>query len=155
MSKIEKTTNISTATLDTFIETAHISPDISDILSRNLNGLWEIVLSYIDMFDSDILEEVVLYDNSYFKMSTPTSLVELADGILETNEHDKVLDICSGVATFPVYALQNTKVDEYTGVELNFNANDIAILRGSLLGDNYSFVINNACLLYTSPSPRD
>lgn len=154
LSKIEKTTNISTATLDTFIETAHISPDISDILSRNLNGLWEIVLSYIDMFDSDILEEVVLYDNSYFKMSTPTSLVELADGILETNEHDKVLDICSGVATFPVYALQNTKVGEYTGVELNFNANDIAILRGSLLGDNYSFVINNA-LTYDYPTSYD
>lgn len=154
LSRIEKTQTVSTDSLETFIETSNVSPDVSAVLSRNLNGLWDTVKKYIGVFDADVLKEVVLYDNSFFEMSTPASLVNLASSILDIKEHDKVLDICSGSATFPIYALQDTKVSEYTGVEINFNSNDIAVLRGSLLGDNYSFVINNA-LTYQYPTSYD
>ena len=34
--------------------------------------------------------------------------------------------------------------DTYTGIEINYNVNDIAILKASLLGDNYTFILNNA-----------
>lgn len=154
LSIIGKTPTVSTDSLETFIKSSNVSPDVSEVLSRNLNGLWETVLSFIGRFDADVLKEVVLYDNSFFEMSTPVSLANLASSILEIKEHDKVLDICSGSATFPIYALQDTKVSEYTGVEINFNSNDVAILRGALLGDNYSFVINNA-LTYKYPESYD
>lgn len=154
LSKIERMPTVSTDSLEKFVETANIAPDVSEVLSRNLNGLWETVLSYIDKFDADVLEEVVLYDNSFFEMSTPSSLAKLASRILGINEHDKVLDICSGSATFPIYAFHDTKVSKYTGVEINYNSNDIAILRASLLGDIYTFIINNA-LTYNYPTSYD
>mgnify|MGYP002516689766 FL=1 len=154
LSIIERTPTVSTDSLETFIETSNVSSDVSEVLSRNLNGLWETVLSFIGRFDADVLEEVVLYENSFFEMSTPASLVNLASSILDIKEQENVLDICSGSATFPIYALQDTKVSEYTGVEINFNSNDVAVLRGSLLGDNYSFVINNA-LTYQYPISYD
>lgn len=150
LSIIERTPSVSTDSLEAFIVTANISSDVSKVLSRNLNGLWGTVQSYIDKFDANVLEEVVLYDNSFFEMSTPASLVDLSSSILEIKKQDKVLDICSGSATFPIYAFRETEPSEYTGVEINFNANDVAILRGALLGDNYSFVINNA-LTYQYP----
>ena len=152
--KMSKTPMVSSDSLETFVKTANVSTEVSEVLSRNLNGLWETVLSYTDKFDANALEEVVLYENSFFEMSTPASIVKLADSILNINEQDKVLDICSGSATFPIYAFQDTKPNEYTGVEINFNANDVAILRGSLLGDNCSFVINNA-LTYQYPTNYD
>lgn len=154
LSKIERTSTVSTDSLEKFLQTANISTDVSEVLSRNLNGLWETVLSYKDRFDADALEEVVLYDNSLFQMSTPASIVTLASKILGITENDRVLDICSGSATFPVYAFQNKKASEYTGVEINYNANDAAILRASLLDGNYSFVINNA-LTYHYPTNYD
>lgn len=154
LNKIIKTPIVSSDSLETFVKTAHVSPEVSEVLSRNLNGLWETVLSYTDKFEAEALEEVVLYENSFFEMSTPASIVKLAGKILNINEQDKVLDICSGSATFPIYAFQDTKPNEYTGVEINFNANDVAILRGSLLGDNCSFVINNA-LTYQYPTSYD
>ena len=154
LSRIKRTPTVSTKSLDSFVESSNISPAVSDVLYRNLNGLWETVQSFTDKYDTDTLEGVVLYDNSFFEMSTPASLVNLASMILGINENDKALDICSGIATFPIYAFQNSKVKDYTGVEINFNSNDIAVLRGSILGDNYSFVINNA-LTYHYPAKYD
>lgn len=154
LSRIEKTPTVSSDSLETFIETSNVSSDVSEVLSRNLNGLWDTVKMYIGVYDADVLEEIVLYDNSFFEMSTPSSLVNLASSILDIKEQDNVLDICSGSATFPIYALQDTKVSEYTGVEINFNSNDVAVLRGSLLGDNFTFVINNA-LTYHYPTSYD
>lgn len=154
LTKIERMPTVSTDSLGKFVETANITLEVSEVLTRNLNGLWETVMSYIDRFDADTLEEVVLYDNSFFEMSTPSSLVNLTSRILDINEYDKVLDICSGSATFPIYAFQDKKVNEYTGVEINYNSNDIAILRTSLLGDNFTFIINNA-LTYNYPTSYD
>lgn len=100
LSKIVKTPAITADSLETFVKTAHVSPEVSEVLSRNLNGLWETVLSYNNKFDADALEEVVFFENSFFEMSTPVTLIELAGKILGINEQDKVLDICSGSAAF-------------------------------------------------------
>ena len=69
LSRIEKTQTVSTDSLETFIKSSNVSPDVSEVLSRNLNGLWETVLSFSGRFDADVLEEVVLYENSFFEMS--------------------------------------------------------------------------------------
>ena len=154
LSKIEKKPSLSTKTLDAFLETADIRSDVTEVLARNLNGLWETVLSYVGKYDASVLEELVLYDNSFFEMSTPASLVKLAGMILGISENDKVLELCSGSATFPTYAMQDSRASEYTGIEINYNSNDIAVLRGSLIGDNYHFIINNA-LTYHYPTSYD
>lgn len=154
LSQIQKSQIISSESLESFIETSNINHDVLDVIQRNLNGLWGTVLSFIGKYDSEILEYIVLYDNSIFEMSTPPSVAKLASRILNISSKDKVLDICSGSATFPMYAFDYKFVSEYTGIEINYNANDIAILRASLLGDNYSFIINNA-LTYNYPTAYD
>ena len=112
LSKIERKPTISADSLEKFVKTANISIAVSEVLSRNLNGLWETVLSFVGKFDADVLEEVVLYDNSFFEMSTPASLAKLASSILEIKEQDKVLDICSGSATFPIVSSKNISLDK-------------------------------------------
>lgn len=144
LSVLQEDQSTSSASLNAFLETANLSTSVSDVLSRTLNGLWDIVVSFIDKFKTEELKEVVLYENTFFNMSTPTSLITLASKILNIGNNDSVLEICSGTATFPVYALFNQMFDTYTGIEINYNVNDIAILKASLLGDNYTFILNNA-----------
>ena len=144
LSVLQEDQSASSASLNAFLETANLSTSVSDVLSRTLNGLWDIVVSFIDKFETEELKEVVLYENAFFNMSTPTSIIALASKILNIEKNDSVLEICSGTATFPVYALFNQMFDTYTGIEINYNVNDIAILKASLLGDNYTFILNNA-----------
>lgn len=144
LSVLQNDKTVSSESLEAFLQTANVSSTVSDVLSRTLNGLWDTVVSFIGKFETEELEEVVLYENSFFEMSTPTSLIVLASKILNIGSSDSVLEICSGTATFPVYALYNQQFSSYTGIEINYNANDVAILRSSLLGDNYTFILNNA-----------
>lgn len=154
LSVLQEDKSASSESLNAFLETANLSASVSDVLSRTLSGLWDTVVSFIDKFETDELKEVVLYENSFFDMSTPTSLIILASKILNIGSTDSVLEICSGTATFPVYALFNRSFSTYTGIEINYNANDIAILKASLLGDNYTFILNNA-LTYKYPAKYD
>ena len=154
LSVLQEDKSASSESLNAFLETANLPASVSDVLSRTLSGLWDTVVSFIDKFETDELKEVVLYENSFFDMSTPTSLIILASKILNIGSTDSVLEICSGTATFPVYALFNQSFSTYTGIEINYNANDIAILKASLLGDNYTFILNNA-LTYKYPANYD
>lgn len=144
LSVLQEDQSASSESLNAFLETANLSASVSVVLSRTLNSLWDTVVSFIDKFETEELKEVVLYENAFFNMSTPTSLITLASKILNIDNNDSVLEICSGTATFPVYALFNQMFDTYTGIEINYNVNDIAILKASLLGDNYTFILNNA-----------
>ena len=141
---IQENQTVSTSSLNEFIHTAKLSSDVSEAIERNLNGLWSTVKNYIGCFDIDDLKDVVLYDNSLIGFSTPECLANLAGMLLGISESDKVLDLCSGSASFPVYAFQDVKAKEYIGVEINYSLNDIANLRVSLLDKNYSLVLNNA-----------
>lgn len=154
LSVLQEDKSASSESLNSFLETANLSASVSDVLSRTLNGIWDTVVSFIDKFETEELKEVVLYENSFFDMSTPTSLIILASKILNIGRNDSVLEICSGTATFPVYALYNQHFNSYTGIEINYNSNDIAILKASLLGDNYTFILNNA-LTYKYPASYD
>ena len=154
LSVLQEDRSASSESLNAFLETANLSVSVSDVLSRTLNGLWDTVVGFIDKFETEELKEVVLYENSFFDMSTPTSLIILASKILNIGRSDSVLEICSGTATFPVYALYKQQFNSYTGIEINYNSNDIAILKASLLGDNYTFILNNA-LTYKYPASYD
>lgn len=153
LSKIQQTPLISINTIESFLDGINENEAVSTAISRNLDGLWEIVVSFIGKYDTDVLEALVLYDNSYFEMSTPPSLVKLAMKILDIREQDTFFEICSGCATFPTYAhLFGRKINDYTGIEINYNLNDIAILRASLLDNSYTLVLSNALTYQYSKS---
>ena len=151
--KIQQSSSINVESFDSFLDGINESETISSILSRNLEGLWENVVGNIGKYDTEILKAVVLYDNTFLEMSTPTSINKLANRILNITEQDSVLDICSGYASFPAHAyLEGKTINEYTGIEINYNANDIAVLRASLLGKKYTFILNNALTYQFSKS---
>ena len=143
--RIQQSPSIDTGTINSFLESIKENENVSSILSRNLEDLWSNVVGFIGKYDTDALKAVVLYENTFFITSTPASINKLADRILDINEHDTVLDICSGYASFPAYAyLEGRIINDYTGIEINYNSNDIAVLRASILGEKYTFILNNA-----------
>ena len=143
--RIQQSPSIDTETINSFLNGINENENVSSILSRNLEDLWKNVVGFIGKYDTDILKAVVLYDNTFFVTSTPASINKLADSILDINEQNSVLDICSGYASFPAYAhLEGRIINDYTGIEINYNSNDIAILRASILGQKYTFILNNA-----------
>lgn len=154
LTKKQENPLVSVTTIEDFLKDTQIEVEIADIIYRNLNGLWDDVVSLIDKYDTETLIELVMNYNGFFHMSTPLSIINLTSEILDINENDNILEICSGTATFPVNALQNKKIKSYTGIDINYNSNDVAILRASLLGNNYRFILDNA-LTYNYTSKYD
>lgn len=154
LTKKQENPLVSVTTIEDFLKDTQIEVEIADIIYRNLNGLWDDVVSLIDKYDTETLIELVMNYNGFFNMSTPLSIINLTSEVLDITENDTILEICSGTATFPVYALQNKKIKSYTGIDINYNSNDVAILRASLLGNDYRFILDNA-LTYNYTSKYD
>lgn len=154
LTKKQENPSVNVTTIEDFLKDSQVESGIADIIYRNLNGLWDDVVSLIDKYDTNTLIELIMNYNVFFNMSTPLSIINLSSEILDINENDNILEICSGTATFPVNALQNKKIKSYTGIDINYNSNDVAILRASLLGNNYRFILDNA-LTYNYTSKYD
>lgn len=154
LTKKQENPSVNVTTIEDFLKDSQVESGIADIIYRNLNGLWDDVVSLIDKYDTNTLIELIMNYNGFFNMSTPLSIINLTSEILDINENDNILEICSGTATFPVNALQNKKIKSYTGIDINYNSNDVAILRASLLGNNYRFILDNA-LTYNYTSKYD
>lgn len=152
LAKAQQSSAIETGSIAAFVRSADLAETVSDILIRSLTSVWETVVSFIGKYQNEELEQIVLYDNTFFDAGTPESFGKLAGSLLSIGEQDMILDVCSGVASFPAYTLQNTKVKSYTGIDINYSANDTAVLRASLLGDNYTFILSNALTYQYSTS---
>ncbi len=153
LAKSQNNPSINMETIEDFLKSIN-DGQTEDIILRNLSGLWDTVQNFVGKYETEDLKSIVLYENSFFEMSTPESLISLASSILNIDDKDSILEICSGTATFPAYTLYDKKINSYVGIDINYNSNDIAILRASLLGNNYSFILNNA-LTYNFSSKYD
>lgn len=137
-------------TLDDFLSKANLEEKIKDILKQTLPQYWSIVIQSFDKYDADSLRNLVLdnylfnYRNSKGIAPTSDSVISLSSHILDIQPDDSILDICSERGTFAVKGHGISNCASYTGVDLNYNMNDIATLKGSLLGENYRFNLGNA-----------
>ena len=119
-------------------ELIYYFPEISSILYRlKVYGFdAENLLAYL-LFNND-LEDV------FQESSTPRGILKLVAKILNVQENDSVLELCSGKGNFFVeLALLRNKI-KYTGIELSMANNFIANIRASLLGRDISLVLNDA-----------
>lgn len=119
-------------------ELTYYYPKISPILCRlNIYGFdAENLLAYL-LFNND-LEDVLQ------EASTPRGILKLVAKILDIQENDSVLELCSGKGNFFVELALLRENIKYTGIELSVANNFIANIRASLLDRDISLVLNDA-----------
>nr|WP_315050428.1 N-6 DNA methylase [uncultured Lachnoanaerobaculum sp.] len=119
-------------------ELIYYFPEISPVLDR-LKGYGfdaENLLAYL-LFNND-LEDV------FQEASTPRGILKLAAKILDVQENDSVLELCSAKGNFFVELALLRENLKYAGVECNMAVNFIANIRASLLDRDISLVLNDA-----------
>ena len=119
-------------------ELIYYFPEISPILDRlKVYGFdAENLLAYL-LFNND-LEDVLQ------ELSTPRGILKLVAKILDVQENDSVLELCSGKGNFFVELALLRENLKYTGIEYNMAVNFIANIRSSLLDRDISLVLNDA-----------
>ena len=119
-------------------ELIYYFPEISPILDRlKVYGFdAENLLAYL-LFNND-LEDV------FQEPSTPRGILKLVAKILDVQENDSVLELCSGKGNFFVELALLRENLKYTGIEYNMAVNFIANIRSSLLDRDISLVLNDA-----------
>ena len=129
-------------------ELIYYFPEISPILDRlKVYGFEaENLLAYL-LFNND-LEDV------FQESSTPRGILKLVAKILDVQENDSVLELCSGKGNFFVELALLRENLKYTGIEYNMAVNVIANIRSSLLDRDISLVLNDA-MTYKSEEKVD
>ena len=134
---------------ETFENSFCLSDSIKSILNKNLANAWYVISELKEKYTADELLAYILFNNDMedFKTgdcSTPSGVIKLACSILDIQENDKVLELCSGKGNFFTEAFATQENFDYTGVELNYVSNDIAQIRAELLDKNISLILNDA-----------
>lgn len=109
-------------------------------------------------FDEDNLLAYLLFNNdledSLREASTPRGILKLAAKILDVQENESVLELCSGKGNFFVELALLRENLKYTGVEYNMAVNFIANIRASVLKRDISLVLSDA-MTYKAENKAD
>lgn len=109
-------------------------------------------------FTIDELKNFILYYNTesreYTCHTTPDCLNKLALKILDIKKEDNVLELCSGSGGFPIVASANGIEMNYKGIEYNYRAYNIAMIRNAILCLDSEFEICDA-IEYKSDNKSD
>lgn len=101
---------------------------------------WQSVQPLAREYASDVFKEIVLtYENPSKNepdTSTPSSLTKLAIKILNIQDNENVVDLCSGYGTFLLNAATTIPKAHYYGYDLNAPCKDITDIRANLLNVN-------------------
>ena len=109
-------------------------------------------------FDEDNLLAYLLFNNdledSLREASTPRGILKLAAKILDVQENESVLELCSGKGNFFVELALLRENIKYTGIELSMANNFIANIRASVLERDISSVLSDA-MIYKAENKAD
>lgn len=109
-------------------------------------------------FDEDNLLAYLLFNNdledSLRDASTPRGILKLAAEILDIQENESVLELCSGKGNFFVELALLRENIKYTGIELSMANNFIANIRASVLKRDISSVLSDA-MTYKAKNQAD
>ena len=144
---------------ESFFDTATITDNVKKILNRYLPKEWDAVKALNKKYTDKELLAYLLFNNGAEDAkgpycSTPEGISKLACALLNVQEGNEVLDLCSGKGNFFVEAYSEQNGFNYTGVELNFNCNDIAQIRADLVQENITLKLCDA-LEYRKPNKAD
>lgn len=155
--KIQTTCNYSS--LNEFLDKTENKNYIREMLEKYGQDCWEIANSSQSKFTAYELLSYVLFHNptdarGSEEESTPIGVLKLVSRILNIQEDDRILDICSGKGNFGVVAKMYDNYSSYTGVELNYRRSEIAKFRLTLLEVEFNIVLSDA-LEYRNDSKVD
>ena len=109
-------------------------------------------------FDEDKLLAYLLFNNdledSIKEASTPRGILKFAAKILDVQENESVLELCSGKGNFFVELALLRENIKYTGIELSMANNFIANIRASVLERDISSVLSDA-MTYKAENKAD
>ena len=137
--RIAEQNNANAEDFEHFIESINLAEDVIEALRRNIEGMWDPIKKLKNKYDKEQLAAFILFDNSSASSktgttSTPEGISKLACSILNIKKGEHVLDLCSGKGGFLIEAFEANQGAFFKGVELNYACNDIAIIRGDILG---------------------
>ena len=127
--------------------------DVDDSIKRELTYYFPEMSPILDRlkvyeFDAENLLAYLLFNNDLEDIlqeaSTPRGILKLVAKILDVQENDSVLELCSGKGNFFVELTLLRENLKYTGIECNMAINFIANIRASLLDRDISLVLNDA-----------
>ena len=145
------------------IELFESSCDVDSSIKMELNYYCHDIWPVLDRlkiygFDEDNLLAYLLFNNdledSIKEASTPRGILKLAAKILDVQENDSVLELCSGKGNFFVELALLRENIKYTGIELSMANNFIANIRASVLGRDISLVLSDA-MTYKAENKAD
>ena len=109
-------------------------------------------------FDRDNLLAYLLFNNdledSLREASTPRGILKLAAKILDVQENESVLELCSGKGNFFVELALLRENIKYTGIELSMANNFMANIRASVLERDISLFLSDA-MTYKAENKAD
>lgn len=109
-------------------------------------------------FDEDNLLAYLLFNNdledSLREASTPRGILKLTAKILDVQENESVLELCSGKGNFFVELALLRENIKYTGIELSMANNFIANIRASVLERDISLFLSDA-MTYKAENKAD
>lgn len=135
--------------IEEIIGNINISEEALDLLKDFVTDSFDLIEKLKGEFTLEQLLAFILFDSSLedgkrSESTTPAGLSRLASEILDVKKADRVLELCSGQGRFAVEQYGMGDCSSYTGIELNYLAKYIAEIRGSILGDNYFFILSDA-----------
>ena len=145
------------------IELFESSCDVDSSIKMELNYYCHDIWPVLDRlkiygFDEDNLLAYLLFNNdledSIKEASTPRGILKLAAKILDVQENESVLELCSGKGNFFVELALLRENIKYTGIELSMANNFIANIRASLLERDISSVLSDA-MTYKAENKAD
>lgn len=124
--------------------------EVREIVVKHIEDIWGVVTDNLFKFTNEQLKAFILFDNSFCTgksgghVPTPDSVSRLACEIMNFKDNERLLELCSGQGSFAVQSFISNPNLIYEGVELNYVARDIAIIRLSLIDDNFKIELHNA-----------
>ena len=145
--------------VELFESSCDVDSSIKMELDYYCHDMWPVLdRSKIYGFDEDNLLAYLLFNNdledSIKEASTPRGILKLAAKILDVQENESVLELCSGKGNFFVELALLRENIKYTGIELSMANNFIANIRASVLERDISLVLSDA-MTYKAENKAD
>lgn len=117
-----------------FIENEKITEVVKEIFNDSVKDIWNIVVKVKEGFSSkELLAYTMWYDFKDWKKtgmsSTPESIIKLSSRLLEIQDGDTVINLCSEKGDFIRDNVGEGSEADYTGVEINYIAKGISEIR--------------------------
>lgn len=144
-----KNENVDVTSYDSFLETVAPSDEMKNILDISVSRIWDIVVDNRNKFTLEEIYAYILFKIKFDEkrtgtFSTPASILKLANNILDIQEKENVLELCSGSGDFVTELATEDVKCTYKGIEINYIANAIAIIRNEILETDAEYVLADA-----------